>query len=192
MMTPQVTGGNCEEELRAAILRVRLLLALHGRANTDGHAEQESTVPAGSTAPSPLRESTACFYSNSLRTVDLEDGSSEKVELDGHKMQEDTRHTHSEAVDRDEREKSAVAQALPLPRLRWQFPTLQQRLDAVEKDRERRQKRADRAPKRGWFRSNPVAAAAVVVCGDIDDANEDIKKKRVVIMHERAVPQPLP
>ncbi|ESL10408.1 hypothetical protein TRSC58_01861 [Trypanosoma rangeli SC58] len=173
MLTPQVTDGDCGEELRTAIFRVRLLLALHGLTDTDDHDGQESTVPAGSMPLSPLRESTSCFYSNTLHSVDLEDGSSEKCQLDGSKMLGHTHDTNSEGMEEEEREKFVATQALPLPPLRWQFPTLQQRLEAVEKRRNRRQKRAGRVPKPGWFRSNPVAAAAAVVCDDIDDANDD-------------------
>ncbi|PWV16673.1 hypothetical protein C3747_22g92 [Trypanosoma cruzi] len=173
MMTPRVASEDCGEKLRIAILRVRLLLALHGRVSGDDNPGQESAMHAGSVTPSPPRQRTVWAHSDSLHSVDLEEGSSDRCQLDARRTREQAHEDHSQEVKEEEKGTSITAQALPLPPLRWQLPTLRQRQEAVEKRRERRQKRTDRGQKRGWFATNPVAAAAVAVCGDIDDANDD-------------------
>ncbi|EKF39615.1 hypothetical protein MOQ_000153, partial [Trypanosoma cruzi marinkellei] len=179
MMTPRVASEDCGEKLRLAILRVRLLLALHGRVSGEDRPGEENAMHAGSVTPSPPRQRTVWAHNDSLRSVELEEGSSERCQLDARRTREHTHEDYSQKPkEEEEGGRSITAQALPLPPLRWQLPTLRQRLEAVEKRRERRQKRTDRGQKRSWFASNPVAAAAVAVCGDINDDYQDEENDR--------------
>lgn len=144
-----------EAELRAALFRVRALLALHD--HTAHHQLGSAETNAALMAPSPSPPARAAVRSRSvsLHSIDLEDESADDTSHD----EETSAGMNGDVIGGANREEDpAVRQILPLPSLHWPSPTLHQRLLTIEKRKMRRQKRKERVQQHIRSSSAPLVA----------------------------------